>query len=127
MVSSLCPGLGKTLYPRLETLLKQVSLLYFGLFKQQTVDYFDRSIGVFWDTPITAPAVFFFCENDAFSDAQVMKELIDYWQKKGVDVTAKNWENSTHAGHLKSHPEDYLNTLDSFLHSIHMAPLKAKM
>lgn len=127
MVSSLCPGLGKTLFPRWETFLKQVSLLYFGLFKQQTVDYFNTSIKVFWNTPITAPAMFLFCENDAFSDAQAMKELIYYWQKCGIDVTAKKWQDSTHAGHLKRHPEDYLATLDMFFHSIHMAPLKAKM
>lgn len=127
MVSSLCPGLGKTIFPRWETLVKQVSLLYFGLFKQQTVDYFNASIEVFWKTPVTAPAVFFFCENDAFSDAQSMEEVIDYWRKHGIDVTSKKWQDSTHAGHLKRHPEEYLSTLHIFLQSISMAPLKAKM
>lgn len=127
MASPLCPGLGKTVFPRWETLVKQVSLLYFGMFKKQTVDYFNSAIKVFWNTPITVPALFFFCENDPLSDAQTVEELIDYWRTCGVDITSKKWQDSTHAGHLKRHPQEYLNTLDKFLHSIYMTPLKAKI
>ncbi|XP_051236739.1 transmembrane protein 53 [Dicentrarchus labrax] len=120
-------GLGKTVFPRWETLVKQISLLYFGIFRRQTVDYFNKGIEVFWNTPVTAPALFFFCENDAMSDPRAMEEVIDLWRKRGMDVTAKKWEESTHAGHLKRHRQDYLTTLDMFLHSLSIVPLKAKM
>lgn len=79
------------------------------------------------NTPVTAPALFFFCENDLLSDSQAMEEVIDTWRKSGVDVTAKKWEDSTHAGHLKRHQQEYLSTLDMFLHSLCIVPLKAKM
>ncbi|XP_022610277.1 uncharacterized protein LOC111228581 [Seriola dumerili] len=120
-------GLGKTVFPRFETLVKKISMLYFGMFKHQTVDYFNTSIDVFWNTPIPAPALFFFCENDPLSDARSMEDLIDYWRKCGINITAKKWEDSTHAGHLKRHPQEYLTTLDSFLSSLQITPLKAKM
>ncbi|XP_023257480.1 uncharacterized protein LOC111651688 [Seriola lalandi dorsalis] len=120
-------GLGKTVFPRFETLVKKISMLYFGMFKHQTVDYFNTSIDVFWNTPIPAPALFFFCENDALSDARSMEDLIDYWRKCGINITAKKWEDSTHAGHLKRHPQEYLTTLDLFLCSLQITPLKAKM
>ncbi|XP_071357112.1 transmembrane protein 53 isoform X2 [Trachinotus anak] len=120
-------GLGKTVFPRFETLVKNVSMLYFDMFKHQTVDYFNTSIDVFWNTPIPAPALFFFCENDALSDARTLEDLIDYWRKSGINITAKKWENSIHAGHLKTHPQEYLATLDLFLHSLNISPLKAKM
>ncbi|XP_076588155.1 transmembrane protein 53 [Chaetodon auriga] len=120
-------GLARTVFPRWEMLVKQMTLLYFRIFKRQTVDYFLTSIDVFWSSPITAPALFFFCENDALSEAQVTEELIDYWQKRGVNVTAKKWEDSIHAGHLKMHQQEYLTSLNTFLHSVHIAPLKAKM
>lgn len=123
----LCPGLGKTLIPQWETVVKQASLLYFGILKHQTVDYFNTAIDVFWKTPVTAPALFFFCENDPLSDPAVMEEILDFWQKSGIDTTAKKWKDSTHAGHLKRHPQDYLATLNTFLHKVHMNPLKAKM
>lgn len=102
-------------------------MLYFGMFKQQTVGFFNASIDVFWNTPVTAPALFFFCENDPLSQAKALEELIVYWRKRGMNITTKKWNNSTHAGHLKRHPQEYLTTLQSFLHSLNITPLKAKM
>lgn len=125
--SPLCPGLGKTVLPRFETLIKQVSLLYFGMFRRQTVDYFNTSCEVFGNTPVTAPALFFFCENDPLSEARALEEIIDNWRKRGIEITAKKWEDSTHAGHLKRHQQEYLTVLNMFLHSLRIAPLKAKM
>ncbi|XP_016523633.1 uncharacterized protein LOC103133765 isoform X3 [Poecilia formosa] len=120
-------GLGKTLYPRWESLIVQSSMLYFRIFKHQTVDYFNASIDVFYNTPVKAPALIFFCENDPLSDAPSVEKLVEYWQNRGMDVTAKKWEVSTHAGHLRRHPQEYLSTLNTFLHSLLIVPLKAKM
>lgn len=124
---SVCLGLGKTVFPRFETLIKQISLLYFTIFKTQTVDHFNSSIDVFWNNPVRAPALMFFCENDVMSHAQTVEKLIDYWKKHGMDVSVKKWEDSTHAGHLRRYPQEYLTTLNSFLHSLQISPLKAKM
>uniref|UniRef100_A0A3B5MYX4 Uncharacterized protein n=2 Tax=Xiphophorus couchianus TaxID=32473 RepID=A0A3B5MYX4_9TELE len=120
-------GLGKTLYPRLENLVVQASMLYFCIFKRQTVDYFNASIDAFYNTPVKAPALIFFCENDLLSDARSVEKLVDYWQNCGMDITTKKWEVSTHAGHLRQHPQEYLSTLNTFLNSLHIVPLKAKM
>lgn len=120
-------GLGKTLYPRLEMLVKNLSMFYFSIFKRQTVDYFNTGIEAFKNSPVTAPALFFYCENDALSDARAVEELLDHLRMREIDVTSKKWEDSIHAGHLKKHPQEYLTTLDLFLHSLHVAPLKAKM
>lgn len=123
----LCTGLGKTVFPNLETLVKVASLTYFNLFKSQTVDYFTRSIDVFWNTPVTAPVLLFYCENDLMSNAQITEELIDYWRKRGMHVTAKKWEDSIHAGHLKKHPHEYVSHVDRFLCSLQLTPLKARL
>lgn len=126
-VENMAIGVGKTVFPRLESLITRASLTYFSLFKRQTVDYFDASINVFWNNPVSAPALFFYCENDALSKACVVDELTDYWCKRGIDVTAKKWENSTHAGHLKRHPQEYLNTINTFLYTLNIASLRAKL
>lgn len=91
------------------------------------MDYFNIGINAFWNSPVRAPTLFFFCENDVMSDPRAMEELIDSWRKDGKEVAAKKWEDSTHAGHLKRHPQEYLSTLDNFLCSLHILPLKAKM
>lgn len=126
-IPHLCTGLGKSVFPNLETLVKQASLTYFSLFKSYTVDLFEKSIDVFWNTPVTAPVLLFFCENDLMSNARITEDLINYWRKRGMDVTAKKWENSTHAGHLKRHPQEYLSHVDGFLCSLQLSPLKAKL
>lgn len=120
-------GLGKTLFPRWQTLVKKAALLYFDVFKRQTVDYFNVSIDAYTNTPVTAPALFFFCENDPISEPRATEKLIDQWRSHGIETTAKKWEDSTHAGHLKRHQQEYLTTLHTFLHSINVVPLKAKM
>ncbi|MEQ2215162.1 hypothetical protein XENOCAPTIV_028517 [Xenoophorus captivus] len=103
------------------------SLVIGSLEHMATVDYFNSSIDIFYNTPVRAPALVFFCENDLLSDAPTVEKLMDFWQKRGMDITAKKWKVSTHAGHLRRHPQEYLSTLETFLHSIQIAPLKAKM
>ncbi|XP_037307433.2 transmembrane protein 53 [Pungitius pungitius] len=126
-VETMAIGLAKTVFPRLETLVKHGSMLYFDMFRRQTQDYYNASIDTFWNSPITTPALFFFCENDPMSNLQAMDDVIDHWRKRGVVVTAKKWKDSSHAGHLKRHPQEYLTSLETFLQSLCLAPLKAKM
>ncbi|XP_057204582.1 transmembrane protein 53 isoform X1 [Triplophysa rosa] len=120
-------GVGKTMFPRLESLMRRASHLYFRAFKRQTVDYFNLAISVFWNTPVTTPALFFFSENDVLCDYKSLEEMIEFWRKRGITVESKKWEESVHAGHLRTHPQEYLSTLENFVQSLNMVPLKAKM
>uniref|UniRef100_UPI0037E9BF76 transmembrane protein 53-like n=1 Tax=Semicossyphus pulcher TaxID=241346 RepID=UPI0037E9BF76 len=120
-------GLGKTLVPRLESLVKNAAMLYFWLFKSQTADFYNRSIQVFHNSPITAPALFFFSENDALCNPVAMENCIDLWRKRGVAVESRKWKESKHAAHMRCHPEDYLSALQKYLNSLHVQSLKAKM
>ncbi|XP_029617524.1 uncharacterized protein LOC115199099 isoform X2 [Salmo trutta] len=120
-------GLGKTLFPRMEPLVRYTVLLYFWLFKSQTVHYYDNSVQVFYNSPVTAPALFFFCENDALCDPVAMEAVLDFWRKRGVAVETRKWKESVHAAHLRCHPEEYLSTLETFFNLLNVAPFRAKM
>lgn len=111
-------GLGKTLVPWLEGLIKNIALLYFWLFKSHTADIYKHSIQVFWNTPITAPALFFYCKNDALCDPSVMETIMELWRRRGVEVQSRMWKESVHAAHMRVHPEDYLCALDRFFSSL---------
>lgn len=121
------PGVSKNLFPRFEHLVKRTSLLYFHVFKRQTVDYFNVAIDLFWNTPLTSPALYFFCANDVLCDPEVIQNLLEHWTRRGISVTSKKWEESVHAGHLRAHPQEYLSVLEHFLCSLNTVPLKAKM
>ncbi|XP_052007820.1 uncharacterized protein LOC127661236 isoform X2 [Xyrauchen texanus] len=126
-VEQMAVGLGKTMFPRLEGLVRRASLLYFRAFKHQTVDYFNEGISVFWNTPLTAPALFCFSENDALCDCQTMEKMVEFWRNRGLTVQSKKWKKSIHAGHLRTHPQEYMSTLEIFVQALNMVPLKAKM
>ncbi|KAI4880004.1 hypothetical protein NFI96_029187 [Prochilodus magdalenae] len=120
-------GVSRNVFPRISGIVKHASLLYFHIFKRQTVDYFNMGIDAFWNTPVTAPALFFFCQNDALCDSDAMEEMLEQWGKRGISLMSKKWKESIHAGHLRAHPQEYLSILDNFLCSLNMVPLRAKM
>ncbi|XP_054480918.1 uncharacterized protein LOC129112727 isoform X2 [Anoplopoma fimbria] len=120
-------GLGKTLFPRIESFVKNAAMLYFWLFKSHTADFYNNGIQVFHNSPITTPALFFFSENDALCNPADVGKLIDHWRKRGVTVESKKWKESKHAAHLRCHPEEYLSTLEKFLNSLPISSLKANI
>ncbi|XP_056223139.1 uncharacterized protein LOC130163213 [Seriola aureovittata] len=119
-------GLGKTLVPRLEGLVKNTAMLYFWLFKAHTADFYDRSIQVFNNSPITAPALFFFSENDALCNPVTIEKTIDLWRKRSMAVESRKWKESVHAAHMRCHPQDYISTLEKFLKSLPVFPPQNK-
>ncbi|KAK7160483.1 hypothetical protein R3I93_008201 [Phoxinus phoxinus] len=120
-------GLGKTIFPLMEGLVKTVGLLYFRVFKHQTVDYLNSAISIFWNSPVKAPALFFYSENDAMCDYRSLEKNMELWRNRGLSVEIKKWKESIHAGHLRTYPQEYLSTLENFVMSLNMVPLKAKM
>ncbi|KAM9376077.1 transmembrane protein 53 [Pholidichthys leucotaenia] len=126
-MTHMATGLGKTVLPRSESLVRRVSLLYFKMFKEQITEHLEKAIDVFWNIPATTPALLFYCNNDPLCDAKTVEQLAAYWRSRGMKVTEKRWEESIHAGHLKRHPEEYLSTLHTFLNSLHMTSHKAKL
>ncbi|XP_028670653.1 uncharacterized protein si:dkey-5i3.5 isoform X2 [Erpetoichthys calabaricus] len=109
-------GIAKVLFPKVGGLVEKTTMLYFNLLKGYTVDYYNNAVDMFYDTPVTSPALFFYCENDPLSDHKAVEKLMQLWlEKQKITVVGKCWKNSVHAGHLRRHPKEYLDTLHSFL------------
>ncbi|KAM9823958.1 uncharacterized protein ACB057_018760 [Neosynchiropus ocellatus] len=119
-------GLGKTLVPCLESLVKNVALLYFRLFRSSTADLYHSGIQVFNNNPITAPALFFLSEDDALCDPAVVESIADRWRARGVSVETRKWKESVHAAHMRCHPEEYRSTLEAFLNSLPLASVTSR-
>lgn len=111
----------------MEGLMRTAGLLYFRVFKHQTVDYFNSAISIFWNNNVMAPALFFYSENDAMCDYKSLEKVMELWRNRGLSVEIKKWKESIHAGHLRTHPQEYRATLENFVMSLNMVPLKAKM
>ncbi|KAM9311779.1 transmembrane protein 53-A-like [Gastrophryne carolinensis] len=113
--------------PLLESLIVRGTLLYFSLLKAQTADYYEKGIRAFWDKPIHCPSLFFYCMNDPMSDYVTVEELLQDWENQGIKVHGKKWMNSVHAGHLKRHTEEYIETLNSFIGGLSSAIPRSKL
>lgn len=105
--------------PLSRILVKGMVTSYFALTKSYTVKFYDEAIHQFKEKPLRSPSLFFYCLNDPMADPEAMEDIIRLWRNKfKMDVSAKCWEKSVHAGHFKMHKHEYINILDSFLHRI---------
>ncbi|XP_061125288.1 uncharacterized protein LOC133145658 [Syngnathus typhle] len=115
-------GLGRTLVPFLERVIKRTAMLYFWLFKGSTADVYQRAVRVFASSPVTAPALFFSSEDDPLCDADALVAIVAGWRRRGMTVYSRKWEVSKHAAHMRYHPEEYRHTLEAFLDSLPLSP-----
>ncbi|KAJ8382740.1 hypothetical protein SKAU_G00035180 [Synaphobranchus kaupii] len=126
-VERIAVGLGKSMFPNLEGLVRLLSLLYFGALKRHTLDKLHSAVDEFWNNPLRAPCLFFYSEDDPLCDPRKLEELMELWKTRGTAVQCRKWKESIHAGHLRQHPHEYLSTLEHFLCTLNLVPLKAKM
>ncbi|XP_075440787.1 transmembrane protein 53-like isoform X2 [Ascaphus truei] len=113
--------------PLLQQLVLRGTLLYFALLKAQTADYYEKGIRVFWDTPLTCPALFFYCMDDPLSDPTAVGQLLTDWERRGIRVQGKRWDSSVHSGHLHRHPQEYTDTLNCFIRGLQPNSPKCKL
>ncbi|XP_042325987.1 transmembrane protein 53-A-like isoform X2 [Sceloporus undulatus] len=113
----------------LRPFIHQGTLLYFRLFRRCTVAYYEAALDIFHQPPLRCPVLVFFCHNDPLSDARVMQQLLDAWRVGGIAVQVQEWPVSHHAAHLRLHPQDYTQALDTFLQGLPLPPprLQAKL
>ncbi|XP_057712358.1 uncharacterized protein LOC130929286 [Corythoichthys intestinalis] len=115
-------GLGRTLAPLMERVIKNTAMLYFWLFKGSTADVYQRAVRVFASSPVTAPALFFSSRDDALCDPDALDAVVSGWRRRGVAVRSRTWEVSKHAAHMRCHPQEYRETLEAFLDSLPLSP-----
>ena len=94
---------------------------YFYATKKYTVDFYDKTVHHFTHEALQVPSLFLYCNSDPMAPHDVISELIETWRKRGdaqegtFPVIGKCWPTSRHVGHLKTHPEEYVETLHGFL------------
>lgn len=89
---------------------------YFTVTKNVTQQSLFESVHFFRVHPVKVPTLIFGSENDPMSDILSLQALITEWKKEGkFPVTAQVWKESIHCGHMKSHPDQYIQLLNQFL------------
>ena len=116
----LCTGIAMiyTNHPLLQSVVRSFFLLlYIRLYDQEISEFYHA----FNANLVKGPVLFFYSLDDPISDHESMKHLIDQWSQGGShDVKSKSWNSSPHAGHLRVHREEYLETLGMFIETLNM-------
>ena len=98
------------------TIIKSTVLAYFALTKPFTLEFYNKCIEAFQDNPIDSPVLFFYSSDDPLADPEAMAKMLSRIKSQKMKIVLeKHWEKSTHAGHLRRHREEYVDTLYGFL------------
>ncbi|KAG7258188.1 hypothetical protein CRUP_008090 [Coryphaenoides rupestris] len=93
-------------------------MFFFWLLRRHTVALYDAGVLAFRSSPVHAPALFFFCDDDALCDPLAVEAVGEAWRRRGVAVGRRRWAHSVHAAHLRCHRDEYLAALEAFLGSL---------
>ncbi|XP_064652386.1 uncharacterized protein LOC135503036 isoform X2 [Lineus longissimus] len=95
----------------IQSVIVQTSLLYFGVTKAYTTNFYNKSIEYFHQQiggRPGSPNLFLHSGNDPMADPESIKNLLHIWRKeRDLKVLDKYWPESVHVGHLREHKEDY--------------------
>ena len=76
----------------------------------------------FHENNLRLPSLFLFSKADPIGVSTAIVGIIDKWIRDGIDVSHKCWDNSPHVSHFHHHPDEYIDTLISFLESAGLVP-----
>lgn len=88
--------------------------LYMALFKGNVYHY-RMSSKTFKDNKNNIPSLFLYSNADPVGDGKRIEGVIEAFHKRDIPVWSKCWDDSPHVGHYHYYPEEYVDTLTSFL------------
>ena len=74
--------------------------------------------------PILLPQLYLYSKVDHIAPYKGIVEFIEYQKSAGAGVKSKMWEDSYHVGHFRKYPEEYENSVISFIKECMLTPDK---
>lgn len=101
--------------------LERTIEIYLALMKSQVTKYYIRSSAAFHENELLLPSLMLYSRNDPIGDANIIEQVAEKWRTKGTMVRQKCWEESPHVSHFHHHPDEYVDSILSFLEEIGLA------
>ncbi|CAH1795947.1 unnamed protein product [Owenia fusiformis] len=112
----------------LQSMIRGGIASYFTITRPFTVKFYADALEQVWEMPIKVPTLVIYSKDDPMCCPEETEKLIANWTERNeFDVTTKCWDKSVHAGHLLSHPKEYVDTLSQFSKKIGIYSLQAKL
>ncbi|CAH1258990.1 TMEM53 [Branchiostoma lanceolatum] len=102
--------------PLLRATLRTILKTYMAALYKPVISNYIRAYELFHHNPVPSPVLFLYSKVDEFGSAAVHERIAKMLVKKGDrPVYYKCWDDSPHVQHLRKHPIEYVEIIDSFL------------
>ena len=77
-----------------------------------------QSSAAFHRNSLRLPSLFLYSRADPIGVADIIEGVMDNWRRQEITVSHKCWDHSPHVSHFHHHPDEYVETLLTFLDSL---------
>ena len=104
--------------PQLGKVIERIADCYLAMFKTSVHDEVELGAQAFRANSLAVPTLYLYSMADRVSHYLDIEAVIDKWIGRGVPVETKSWQHPAHLKIEKHHPEEYWQTLHSFLNNV---------
>lgn len=117
----MCHGIAQSLTknPAARALIKKSLLLYLAAFPKSVTFHYQESHRMFHDNSV--PTLILYSATDLISSAVTSESYVEEWRQKGFPVFTRKFDDTSHVGHFRQHPEAYWEAVDAFLDQLDLA------
>lgn len=105
----------------LRPVLKTAITTHMKLFYQVATKHYEIASQAFHHNMLRCPALLLVSHDDEVGNPKANRTVLELWEKLGIRVQWKCWDDSSHVGHLLKYPAEYEHEIDTFLKNIKMA------
>lgn len=88
---------------------------YFRLFPESVASHYMQGEAAAEKNPYGLPVLMLYSSADLIAPVRKLEAVVESWEKRGLVVYARKWDDSPHVGHFRCHPEQYKEELYLFL------------
>ena len=91
---------------------------YFRLFPRSVAAHYVQGEQAAEENPMRLPVLMLYSSADIIAPVRKLDAVVEGWERSGVIVHARKWDDSPHVSHFRCHPEQYKEELHRFLHKL---------
>ncbi|XP_044729003.1 transmembrane protein 53-B-like [Chrysoperla carnea] len=130
-VAEITIGLPKAVFPNnqmMQRALKQYMMYHLKTFDQVATTHYLRASQIFHTNPlIRTPALFYVSKTDPIGSLKANEAARENWESLGIKVNFKCFEKSSHVGHYRKYPKEYMAELYSFINELGLVQYPEKV
>ena len=108
-------GMALSNVPVVQKSIKLSLEMFLAMFKNQTQKHYHKSSAAFHNNELQIPSLMLHSKSDRVGIVGPILTVCNGWEKSGVQVYRKCWDDSKHVSHFAKYPVEYISELNKFI------------